>query len=135
MQDQLSLLLPLGAAVEDRLAMLKAASGGKVPPPVRKLIADIRAWIVDPGEDIAARTAAADALIARCAALEPAAREEMGWAEMMRLSLFARLATLIAAHRDCRALYAQMVTPRREAVSPRRGQLVEGRAKPAPNRE
>src|SRR3546814_2354377 len=81
MQDQLSLLLPLGAAVEDRLAMLKAASGGKVPPPVRKLIADIRAWIVDPGEDIAARTAAADALIARCAALEPAAREELGWAE------------------------------------------------------
>src|SRR3546814_20014309 len=59
MQDQLALLLPLGAAVEDRLAMLKAASGGKVPPPVRKLIADIRAWIVDPGEDIAARTAVA----------------------------------------------------------------------------
>src|SRR3546814_16337921 len=101
MQDQLSLLLPLGAAVEDRLAMLKAASGGKVPPPVRKLIADIRAWIVDPGEDIAARTAAADALIARCAALEPAAREEMGWAEMMRLSLFARIGRASCGERVC----------------------------------
>src|SRR3546814_21083035 len=102
MQDQLSLLLPLGAAVEDRLAMLKAASGGKVPPPVRKLMADIRAWIVETGEDIAARTAAADALIARCAELEAAAREEMGWAEMMGLSMFDRLATLIAGNRDCR---------------------------------
>src|SRR3546814_14853009 len=75
MQDQLSLLLPLGAAVEDRLAMLKAASGGKVPPPVRKLIADIRAWIVDPGADTAARPAAADELPAHWAALAPAPRE------------------------------------------------------------
>src|SRR3546814_19584106 len=67
------------------------------------------------------------ALSARCAALEPAAREEMGWAEMMRLSLFARLGTLIAAHRDCRDLYDQMVTHRREAVSPRVGELLAGR--------
>jgi len=127
MQDQLSLLLPLGAAVEDRLAMLKAASGGVVPRQVETLIADVRAWIVDPGEDLAARDAAAGALIARCSALEPAARAEMGWADMMRLSLFARLAALIAAHRDCRDLYDQMVTHRREAVSARVGELLEGR--------
>ncbi|KKW93555.1 FUSC family protein [Sphingobium chungbukense] len=127
MQDQLSLLLPLGAAVEDRLAMLKAANDGIVPPKVAGLIGDARTWIVNPGHEIAARTVAADALIARCAALEPAAQAEMGWADMMRLSMLARLAALIAAHRDCRDLYDQMVTHRREAVSPRVGELLEGR--------
>ena len=127
MQDQLSLLLPLGAAVEDRLASLKQASGGTVPPETIALIDEARAWIADPGADRAARTAAADALIARCAQMEPAAQADMGWAEMMRLSLYARLATLIAAHRDCRDLYDQMVTHSRVPVSPRVAELLEGR--------
>lgn len=127
MQDQLSLLLPLGAAVEDRLASLRQASGGSVPDTVASLIADARAWIIDPGEDRLARSAAADALIARCAALEPAARGDMDWADMMRLSLFARLSLLIAAHRDCRDLYDQMVTHSRQPVSVRVAELLEGR--------
>ncbi|WP_150290181.1 FUSC family protein [Sphingobium estronivorans] len=127
MQDQLSLLLPLGAAVEDRLAMLKAASGGAVPEEVRALIADARAWIVHPGEQRAERTEQANALIARCALLEPAAQADMNWAEMMRLSLFARLAALIAAHRDCRDLNDQMATHSRQPVNPRVGELLEGR--------
>ncbi|WP_022683418.1 FUSC family protein [Sphingobium bisphenolivorans] len=127
MQDQLSLLLPLGAAVEDRLAALRQASGGGVPAPVEALIADARAWIVDPDDDRTARSAAADALIARCAAMEPAAQSGMGWADMMRLSLFARLSTLIAAHRDCRDLYDQMVTHSRQPVTPRVAELLEGR--------
>jgi hypothetical protein len=119
MQDQLSLLLPLGAAVEDRLATLKAASGGAVPPATAALIAQAREWIMNPGEDRAERTAAADALIARCAAMEPQAQPDMGWADMVRLSLYARLSTLIAAHRDCRDLYDQMETHSRTPVSPR----------------
>lgn len=127
MQDQLSLLLPLGAAVEDRLATLKAASGGAVPAEVAALIADARAWIVQPGEDRAERSDMANALIARCAALEPAARAEMGWADMMRLSLFARLAALIAAHRDCRDLNDQMATHSRQPVNARVAELLEGR--------
>jgi len=127
MQDQLSLLLPLGAAVEDRLATLKAASGGAVPPATAALIAQAREWIINPGEDRAERTAAADALIARCAAMEPQAQPDMGWADMVRLSLYARLSTLIAAHRDCRDLYDQMETHSRTPVSPRVGELLEGR--------
>ncbi|WP_313804161.1 FUSC family protein [Sphingobium sp.] len=132
MQDQLSLLLPLGAAVEDRLAMLSAASGGNVPSDVAALIADARAWIVHPGEghsgeDRAERTEGANALIGRCAALEPLARAEMGWADMMRLSLFARLAALIAAHRDCRDLNDQMATHSRQPVTARVAELLEGR--------
>lgn len=127
MQDQLSLLLPLGGAVEDRLANLKQASGGIVPPETVALIDEARAWIAHPGEDRSVRTAAADALIARCALMEPAAQADMGWADMMRLSLYARLATLIAAHRDCRDLYDQMVTHSRTPVSPRVAELLEGR--------
>lgn len=127
MQDQLSLLLPLGAAVEDRLASLKQASGGTVPPETIALIDAARGWIAHPGDDREARAAAADALIARCAQIEPPAQADMGWAGMMRLSLYARLATLIAAHRDCRDLHDQMVTHSRTPVSPRVAELLEGR--------
>ncbi|QGP79570.1 FUSC family protein [Sphingobium sp. CAP-1] len=127
LQDQLSLLLPLGAAVEDRLATLKAANDGMVPPPVAALIADVRLWLDTPETDNAVRAAKAQALIDRCAALEPEARADMGWAEMMRLSLYARLATLIAVHRDCRDLHDQMATHSRAAVTPRVAELLEGR--------
>jgi uncharacterized membrane protein YccC len=127
MQDQLSLLLPLGAAVEDRLASLKQASGGTVPPETIALIDAARGWIAHPGDDREVRAAAADALIARCAQIEPPAQADMGWAGMMRLSLYARLATLIAAHRDCRDLHDQMVTHSRTPVSPRVAELLEGR--------
>lgn len=127
MQDQLSLLLPLGAAVEDRLAMLKQANGGVVPEAVERLIADAREWIFHPGEDSAVRTQGAEALIARCAAMEPATGPGMDWADMMRLSLFVRLGMLIAVHRDCRDLYDQMGTHSRQPVTPRVAELLEGR--------
>lgn len=127
MQDQLSMLLPLGAAVEDRLAALRDVNGGTVPDIVAPLIADVRHWLEAPGHDSAERTATAQALIDRCIALEPAAQADMGWADMMRLSLYARLAALIAAHRDCRDLMDQMVTHSRQPVNARVGELLEGR--------
>lgn len=127
LQDQLSMLLPLGAAVEDRLASLKAANGGQVPPQVAALIADVRLWLDTPETDNRVRAEKSQALIDRCTTLEPAARADMGWAEMMRLSLYARLATLIAVHRDCRDLADQMATHSRAAVTPRIAELLEGR--------
>ena len=127
LQDQLSMLLPLGAAAEDRLAQLKAANGGMVPPQVEALIADVRLWLDTPAPDNVVRAERAQALIDRCTALEPEATADMGWADMMRLSLYARMATLIAVHRDCRDLYDQMVTHSRAAVTPRVAQLLEGR--------
>lgn len=127
LQDQLSLLLPLGAAVEDRLAQLRDARGGAVPGPVETLIADVRDWLETPVADTATRAQAAQALIDRCAALEPVASPDMAWADMLRLSLHARLAMLIAVHRDCRDLADQMATHRRSAVTPRVAQLLEGR--------
>ncbi|WP_420145405.1 FUSC family protein [Sphingobium sp.] len=127
LQDQLSLLLPLGAAVEDRLAVLREAHGGQVPEAVALLIADVRIWLDTPAPDNATRAALTQHLIDRCAAMEPPATPDMGWSDMMRLSLYARLATLIAAHRDCRDLYDQMATHSRAAVTPRVAQLLEGR--------
>ncbi|MGC4252221.1 MAG: FUSC family protein [Sphingobium sp.] len=126
LQDQLSLLLPLGAAVDDRLQMLKAASGGTVPPAAATLIADVQNWVEHPEEDIGQRSASAAALIERCKALEPPNRPDMDWAGMLRLSLFAWLADLIAAHRDCRDLYDQMTSYGRAPVNERVGELLEG---------
>ncbi len=127
LQDQLSLLLPMGAAVDDRMQMLKAARGGEVPPDVGALVADIQAWLDHPEKDLTKRSESAAALIERCRAMEPEARPDMEWADMMRLSLFSRLAGLIEAHRDCRDLYDQMVSYRRKPVSPRVAELLEGR--------
>jgi uncharacterized membrane protein YccC len=126
MQDQLSMLLPLGAAVEDRLASFQSA-GGTVSDEVAALIDDARIWLAAPGDDRARRTAAAEALIARCKALEPQAGPDMDWRAMLRLSLLARLAALIAVHRDCRDLFDQLVTHSRHPVTPRVGELLEGR--------
>lgn len=127
MQDQLSLLLPLGAAVEDRLTVLKAANGGVVPAPVETLIADARQWLEAMDKDSATRAATAQDLIDRCSQLEPEARADMDWASMMRLSLHARLAALIAVHRDCRDLLDQMASHSRAPVTPRVAELLEGR--------
>ena len=127
LQDQLSMLLPLGAAVEDRLAELKAANDGMAPPQVEALIADIRLWLDTPAPDNATRAVLTQQLIDRCHALEPEARADMGWGDMMRLSLYARLAALVAAHRDCRDLADQMATHSRAAVTPRVAELLEGR--------
>lgn len=127
LQDQLSLLLPLGAAIEDRLAQLKAARGGVAPKEVRALIADARDWLDDLGPDSAERAAAAQVLVDRCAAMEPETSANMDWGDMLRLNLYARLETLVAAHRDCRDLYDQMVTHSRHPVTPRVGELLQGR--------
>ncbi len=125
LQDQLSLLLPLGAAVQDRLATLR--TNGGVPPAHTALIADTRLWLANPGEDRAARSAVADALLTRCAILEPRVRAPMPWRDLLLPSLAARLAGLIAAHRDCRDLLDQMASHSRQPVTPRIAELLEGR--------
>ncbi|MHA6717858.1 FUSC family protein [Sphingomonas sp. RS6] len=126
LQDQLSLLLPLGAAVSDRIAILRGQSGALNPAVVR-LLADAQAWLAEPGTDPATRGAAADALAARCAALEPTIAADADWTGMIQLSLLARLAALITAHRDCRDLLDQMEVHHRRPVTPRVAALIEGR--------
>jgi uncharacterized membrane protein YccC len=126
LQDQLSLVLPLGSAVDDRMQVLRAENAVMSAAYVA-LIDDIRAWLADPGVDRGMRDDAADALIARCAALEPPDVPGLQWQDMIRLSLMARLSTLIAAHRDCRDLRDQMETHSRQPVTPRVAELMEAR--------
>lgn len=126
MQDQLSLLLPLGAAAQDRLETFRR-EGGRVRGEVAILVNDIRSWLSTIPEDRAHRAETAAALIARCQALEPQAGPRIDWRGMLRLSFLARLALLIAVHRDCRDLRDQMVSHSRQPVTPRVAELLEGR--------
>jgi uncharacterized membrane protein YccC len=121
-QDQLSLLLPLAAAVEDRAGQIGRDA---LPAGVAALLDDVRAWLDHAeawGEEWRAE---ADALIARANSLEPEAGTAMGWRNMLLLSLLARLATLIAAHRDCRDLRTQMASNSSRPITARIGLLLE----------
>lgn len=134
LQDQLSLLLPLGAAVDDRMTALRE-EGFTLPPPVATLIDDVRAWLTDPGSDSDVRHAEAESLIARCAELEPIVNAAMPWQAMMMLSLLARLSSLIAAHRDARDLRDQIETHSRKPVTPRVAELLQLRSDRALHRD
>ncbi|HUD27628.1 MAG TPA: FUSC family protein [Novosphingobium sp.] len=125
LQDQLSLLMPLGAAVADRVAALRARGG--LTDAAAQLLADTRAWldgIEGPREE---RERVADQLKARCLALEPEVTPEADWDELLQLSLGARLSSLIDAHLDCRDLAEQLGTLDRRPVSARIPRLLEGR--------
>lgn len=126
LQDQLSLLLPLGAAVSDRVAILRGEPEG-LTPALCTLLVDVQQWLDAPDAGAEARAESAAQLIARCAALEPVVDAGMSWKALVQLSLLARLSALIAAHRDCRDLRDQMATHRRAPVTPRVAELIEGR--------
>lgn len=115
-QDQLSLLLPLASAVEDRITEMRAAPGG-VPGEVARLVEDTRAWLNAPPASIAAREEITDDLIARARALEPVITAPLSWRDAILLSLVSRLAELIAAHRAIRDLREQLRSPTRTLVS------------------
>jgi uncharacterized membrane protein YccC len=109
LQDQVSLILPLASAVQDRLAVLEATDDA-----LAGLLDDTAAWL----KDDAGRADAAAALIDRARALEPVPTGTIDWQGALRLSLLARLADLIAAHRDARALREQILAPTALPVTP-----------------
>ena len=126
LQDQLSLIMPLGAAVTDRIVQLDAAKA--IPADVEKLLADARDWFGQLNAlSLAEREEAAMALQRRSRALEPEVGPDASWNELILLSLLSRLSALIGAHRDCRILAEQLATPSTRPVSPRAAELVEGR--------
>lgn len=125
LQDQLSLLMPLGAAVDDRTVRLQAHGG--LPPEVAALLVDTQAWLQTLDRDRDTRAAEAAVLEARCDALEPQVHSGSSWHDLLLLSLLSRLAALIGAHRDCRELAEQLATLDRRPVSPRVAELLEGR--------
>ena len=116
LQAELSMLLPLASAVDDRIVELKR--GADAPrPEALALIEDVRDWLRDP-PPVALRCATADALVARARALEPVADATLVWRDALRLSLLARLAELVDAHRNARDLRDQMRSPSRAPVTP-----------------
>ncbi|MEG3175077.1 FUSC family protein [Sphingomonas sp. RB3P16] len=116
LQAELSMLLPLASAVDDRIREL--LRGAEAPrPEAVTLIEDVRAWLAA-GLPVAERNEAADALIARARALEPPVAEPLLWRDALRLSLLARLAELIDAHRNARDLLDQMKSPSRAPLNP-----------------
>jgi uncharacterized membrane protein YccC len=125
LQDQLSLLMPLGAAVDDRTVQLLAHGG--LPQDVAALLVDTQQWLKTLDRDRDERAADAAILEARCAALEPDVHPGSTWHDLLVLSLLSRLSALIGAHRDCRELAEQLATLDRRPVSPRVAALLEGR--------
>lgn len=126
MQDQISQLLPLGAAVQDRLSAYRS-EGWQMPPEIDELISDAQAWLANIPQDCNARQESANALIERCVATEPPATKDTDWSGMLRISLLARIAKLISVHRDCTDLRDQMTMHSRQAITPRVAELLEGR--------
>lgn len=116
LQAELSMLLPLASAVDDRIReLLRGADAPR--PEALTLIEDVRDWLATPLA-IAERNAAADVLIARARALEPPVVEPLLWRDALRLSLLARLGELIDAHRNARDLLDQMRSPSRAPLNP-----------------
>ena len=126
LQDALSMLLPLAATVEDRLAELQHCKGG-VPEPVTALVARICAWI----ESDAAkpdREATAQALITEARALEPlghqSPEEGLVWRDMLLLNALSRLEELVMSVCDAHLLRDQVRSPSVRAISPRVPELL-----------
>lgn len=125
LQDQLSLLMPLGAAVADRIAALRQADA--LTPDAEALLADTRAWLGTIEQEREDRERIAADLKARCAAIEPEVTPNASWNALLTLSLGSRLSTLIDAHLACRDLADQLGTRDRRPVSARIPPLLEGR--------
>ncbi|MDO6413544.1 FUSC family protein [Sphingomonas sp. BIUV-7] len=127
LQGELSMLLPLASAVDDRIGELQR--GADAPrPEALALIEDVREWLRDP-LPLAERGATADALIARARALEPPLTGALLWRDALRLSLLARLGELIDAHRNARDLRDQMRSPSRAPVTPAVARLLSRSAR------
>jgi len=133
-QSQMSRILPLGAAVQDRMTVLRQ-NGAQLSVPVRDLIEDVRAWLVEPSATRDHAHEEAAALTARCRALQPATGKDMSWRAMVGFSLLSRLEMLIAVHRDCRDISEQMRTYSRKPVTPRIAELLQQDHEPELHRD
>lgn len=113
LQQQLGLLAPLAAAVEERLQALR--STGWKSDAIEDVVRDSRDWLAS--GDTAQSAGRASALRARADALEPVIAPEMTEAALQELGLLARLGELIEAHDHCRALQRQIKAATRAPVA------------------
>ncbi|GJE41111.1 p-hydroxybenzoic acid efflux pump subunit AaeB [Methylobacterium soli] len=101
------MFLPILSAIADRIADLQARGG--LTPPVRRLIAEIAAWIQAGEED----PAMARCLKAAAASATPA--HPTHWDALLLASLTTRLGDLVDLRQDTRALRAEIVAERSAA--------------------
>jgi uncharacterized membrane protein YccC len=108
LRDRLSLILPLVAAVEDRLGVLRALNA--LPGNLDALVREVAAYLGNPESS----RDEADALIAQCRASVPPldfAIPETVWPQMVRTSAAVRLGELVEAWRDSLVLAAFVRAP------------------------
>ncbi|MCJ2179397.1 FUSC family protein [Novosphingobium album (ex Hu et al. 2023)] len=117
LEHELAKLMPLGAAIADRIAALRAHD--RLPESTVQLLHEAREWVDRLDDDLVRIEETGAALTAKCAALEPEIDADSGWSALLHMSLLARLNSLIEAHVDCRVLKAQLATQDRRPVSPR----------------
>lgn len=98
LQDQMSILLPLASAAEDRLDALRQR--GAIRPEIAALVEDIIVWLGKP-EPPDARAAE---LRSRCRMLSPELGQGVGWDALLSASLCQRLSDFLEAYADCRLL-------------------------------
>ncbi|MBN9474468.1 MAG: fusaric acid resistance protein [Bordetella sp. SCN 67-23] len=99
-QDRISLMMPLLSAIEDRLAVLRAMPTG-LARRWETVMRDVAAWTGDPQPRDPARLAG---LVRAIDANHPVVSPDMGWRDMVELSLGSRLKALINAYADSSAL-------------------------------
>lgn len=105
LQDQISMILPLGAACLDRIERLGGLAA--LPKSVETLLEDARAWLVQQNPAVAQGRA----LSGRSIALVP--QHVTTWHSALELNLMVRLAELVEAHAACLSLRQQLVAPHR----------------------
>lgn len=113
LEEKLAQILPLGAAVADRLEAL----GERLPMSVTDLVADVRDWIAQSGAERSRWETRAGELRSRCDLIEARAATQTPWETLLLQNLLSRLSGLIEAHRDVRLLQSQLETPDRRPVS------------------
>lgn len=97
LQHQLSLMVGVVRAAEDRIDLLKEQPEG-LPPDWLYAIKRIQDWVTD--SDDPTYGARADALIEMVHVLEPDVSSAWTWREMVQMNLAGRLVALVAAHRN-----------------------------------
>ncbi|SMH35846.1 FUSC family protein [Azospirillum agricola] len=110
--DRMTYLLPVLAAVGERLAALREAGdrdgSGGLPPALLPVLEDVKRWIADDS----GTPAQADALRAALDRLAPVLGDDRddpsAWHRATLLGLVTRLRTLVGIHRDCRELRAHI---------------------------
>jgi uncharacterized membrane protein YccC len=106
LQDQLTLLLPIASAVEDRVTELSKLPDG-LDPAVAALLEQIKEWLAQRRGD---SYEAGALLIERARRL--AATGDFGgvWRRMLSINLLMRLADLVSVRRNARALHDSLIS-------------------------